>query len=128
MPRLVDADELWKQMKELHEKRAEEANMTGDRVVCVTWHDAVTLIKNAPTVDAEPVRHGRWIGDICSECGKDALCDCDKYEIYGTMHSDYCPHCGCKMDEAEEAVVTYYADNKLIETIAIDERKEAEDE
>lgn len=47
------------------------------------------------------VRHGHWIGDVCSECGKDALCDCDKYEIYGTIHSDYCPHCGAKMDEDE---------------------------
>ena len=51
------------------------------------------------TKDAVPVRHGHWIGDFCSECGKDALCDCDKYEIYGTIHSDYCPHCGAKMDE-----------------------------
>lgn len=59
--RLIDADELWKQMKELYEQRAEEANMTGDRVVCVTWHDAVVFIKNAPAVDAvEVVR--------CIEC------------------------------------------------------------
>lgn len=53
--RLADVDELWKQMWELREKRDEEANMTGDRAVCVTWNDAVTLIKNAPTIDAVPV-------------------------------------------------------------------------
>lgn len=53
--RLADVDELWKQMWELREKRDEEANMTGDREVCVTWNDAVTLIKNAPTIDAVPV-------------------------------------------------------------------------
>ena len=61
----------------------------------------------AKYVDAQgnelvPVKHGHWIGDVCSECGKDALCDCDKYEIYGTIHSDYCPHCGAKIDEVED--------------------------
>lgn len=41
--RLADVDELWKQMWELREKRDEEANMTGDRAVCVTWNDALLL-------------------------------------------------------------------------------------
>lgn len=53
--RLIDTDELMAQMKEYHERQAEEANMTGDRAVCVTWHDAIILIKNAPAVDAVPV-------------------------------------------------------------------------
>ncbi len=58
-------------------------------------------LDNAPTVDAEPVRHGRWekvYGDhismglrpwvvCCSECGK-----------VGT-ESNYCPECGAKMDK-----------------------------
>lgn len=49
---LIDRDALWQKMKDLHEKRTEEANMTGDSrvVVCVTWHDAVVLGKNAPVV------------------------------------------------------------------------------
>ena len=49
-----------------------------------------------PTADVAPVVHGRWIpfhskisGDIqyCSAC-----------EIGFVAKSDYCPHCGAKMD------------------------------
>ena len=56
------------------------------------------LLDSQPTVDAEPVRHGRWIevdvGDCCyrcSECGfiRDA---------YLLDISNYCPKCGAKMD------------------------------
>lgn len=50
-----------------------------------------------------PVKHGRWIdmGDnsapICSVCKSRALLN---YE--SDYHkSDYCPHCGAKMDERE---------------------------
>lgn len=96
MADLIDRQELWKQMVELHEKRAEEANMTGDRVVCVSWHDAVVLLKNAPTIDAEPVRHGQWIREPncwyrCSECGSHYP------SIADNMNYHYCPDCGAMM-------------------------------
>ena len=47
-------------------------------------------IVNAPTVDAEPVRHGHWVvdedGNIkCSECGHRGVGD------------NYCENCGAKM-------------------------------
>ena len=55
------------------------------------------LIEEAPTVDAAPVRHGRWQswhasrGEIeqCSECGA-------SYD--GVTGWSYCPNCGAKMD------------------------------
>lgn len=62
------------------------------------------FISHAPTVDAVPMVHGRWIGThdgwyysySCSECGAEAL---TKEE---TMHdqvcSAYCPYCGTRMD------------------------------
>ena len=57
------------------------------------------LLDRIPTVDAEPVRHGRWIKEklvmcepyyTCSECGK-------------LHHQDYnfCNNCGTKMDLKE---------------------------
>ena len=51
---LIDTDVLFAQMEEYYKKRAGEANMTGDRAICVTWNDAVFLIKGTPTVDAIP--------------------------------------------------------------------------
>lgn len=98
--RLIDVDELREQMKELCEKRAEEANMTGNRTVCVTWDDAIIFIKNAPTIDAVPVKHGQWKGKPiagystvrCSECGEAFMENNGKW--------NYCPHCGAKMENA----------------------------
>lgn len=55
MTNLINTDTLLAQMEEYYKRRAKEANMTGNRTVCVTWDDAVTLIKSAPTVDAVPV-------------------------------------------------------------------------
>lgn len=59
-------------------------------------------IEDAPTIDAEPVKHGHWITktrherypsgkeyeeDFCSACG-----------MRGSIEYDYCPHCGAKID------------------------------
>ena len=55
------------------------------------------FIKEMPTVDAVEVVHGRWIpADYksyiyckCSVCGRRITVD---------EETDYCPHCGAKMD------------------------------
>lgn len=51
-------------------------------------------LDDAPTVDAVPVVHGRWIkkdGSIatCSICG-------DRWGVWSVMR--HCPSCGAKMD------------------------------
>lgn len=95
--RLIDADAL-----------KEAMNYNGACGICFRYVD------DADTVDAEPVRHGRWVkvhgyctpgGDpvwACSECGKGV-------HVYGIEHGTYgadiaddqwvsCPNCGAKMD------------------------------
>ena len=68
--------------------------------------DALGAIEDAPTVDAVPVVHGRWLEDyetfvndngyesepiqtgwVCSACGSHEL-----------SARNYCPNCGAKMD------------------------------
>jgi rubrerythrin len=53
------------------------------------------LLDEQPTIDAEPVRHGKWIEypiadgmNQCSECG-----------VLRFGESNYCPNCGARMDE-----------------------------
>lgn len=60
-------------------------------------------VKEAPTIDAEPIRHGKWIYEPkdaiemmftlpkCSECG-----------FYSADGMYYCSCCGARMDEVEE--------------------------
>lgn len=62
------------------------------------------LIDEAPTIDAEPVRHGRWIDHMvrdwrCSECGEkiNKVRNVDGYCYDDKPH--YCPNCGAKMME-----------------------------
>ena len=72
-------------------------------------------INDAPTVDAEPVRHGRWtscqglaeVGECqCSACKSVYYAD-DLYNVGETDENgcgqallpNYCPHCGAQMDE-----------------------------
>ena len=54
-------------------------------------------IKKAPTIEAEPVRHGRWVPTPeCDSC----WCSCCKKQYTGFFASwwNYCPNCGVKMD------------------------------
>lgn len=62
-------------------------------------------IENAPAVDAEPVRHGKWMNVCemlppeyydnkrCSVCSNFALHD----RLGRVRMSCYCPNCGAKM-------------------------------
>lgn len=81
--RLIDADAL---LKALNEKGVEyRAHINAE-------------IMNAPTIDTDPVRHGKWENGTdnteykeCSLCGwvHDVL----------TYGNNYCPNCGARMDK-----------------------------
>lgn len=78
---------------------------------------AISMAKNPQMclpVDAESVRHGRWKYDtnandwgiggyVCSECGaKNNNLPCNKVaNLMMFVGSNYCPHCGAKMDLEE---------------------------
>jgi len=80
--RLIDADALKRELK-----------------VCGIIDDYGTqvLIKidKTPTIDAEPVRHGRFIKPKrWGEWSRCCLCDGTVPIVY-----NYCPRCGAKMEE-----------------------------
>ena len=94
--RLIDADVL------LESGICAEYGYNDNGLLLIPMRDVTNSIRNAPTIDAEPVRHGRWLYNsyptvwyghgeppewVCSECEERA------YNTY-----DYCPNCGAKMD------------------------------
>ncbi len=59
------------------------------------------FLLTAPTVDAEPVRHGRWIDKgeyaVCTECGGRSGTQYDGVEPIPLM-TQFCLNCGAKMN------------------------------
>ena len=57
------------------------------------------MIAEQPAAEVEPVRRGKWLENeyrhYCSECGHMGL-----FNGFGfKLESNYCPHCGAKMEE-----------------------------
>ena len=107
--RLIDADAL--QRKICGAKCGCEYEDCGNEGDCAFDH----FIFHAPTIEAEPVRHGRWIfgkelpcswGQIpknkyhlyCSECLEQAFNRSEDNDPDFDVDTRYCPFCGCCMD------------------------------
>lgn len=57
------------------------------------------VVKNTSAADVEPVRYGEWIPKekmIKSPLARNYYCSVCKKDT--NICSDYCPHCGAKMD------------------------------
>ena len=95
--RLIDADAL----KAVFEEKSSEAVCGVELCKAI-----ISRIDEAQTVDAEHVRHGKWI-DMdeqsytwkvrCSVCGHER----SMMSTHGE-YPNYCENCGARMDEVEE--------------------------
>lgn len=97
--RLIDADALAIYL-------ADRFSPNGEYPIIDMLSGLMHAIYKSPTIEAEPVRHGRWGGQEiigydglhaiyaqpCNECGY-------KCQLY---MAHYCPNCGAKMDAKEE--------------------------
>lgn len=110
MPRLIDAEHL--------KKRATDWEGDCWDNYAQSTEDFLEYIDNEPTVDAVPVRHGRWTS--CQGLAEVGECQCSScktiyYEddLYNNGETDengcgqallpnYCPHCGARMDEVRD--------------------------
>lgn len=86
MTRLIDADALIESMTKF-------SNATGEDMTHGIFYAHI-----APTIDAVPVKHGKWVRISpakiyeCSECGQTILTgDIECYK--------FCHGCGARMDE-----------------------------
>ena len=94
MARLIDADVLIEAMTKF-------SNATGEDMT-----HGIFYVHIAPTIDAEPVRHGKWKSDCmgvlrCSECNAQAPWRYDDilHNVEHRWKANYCPHCGARMDK-----------------------------
>ena len=87
--RLIDADAL------LEHKFPNGFSRWDEQEVVYAVHEKDIL--SAPTVEAEPIKHGHWVvpsrisNPQCSICGG-----------YSSVKTKFCGHCGAKMDEETE--------------------------
>jgi hypothetical protein len=86
------------------ERCASEENCKTCVRMCL-WRKVVNA---APTVDAVEVVHGSWIEDgyygnpfVCSHCGSEG-CYSGDFKNKQYYYTNYCPHCGAKMDGESE--------------------------
>jgi hypothetical protein len=111
--RLIDADALLEKFAKLEAIALEYVGKLNERKdpnehdMWVMWTGILNErtaykyeIIDAPTIDAEPVRHGKWVFNPsdafeamfakpkCSECGFESA-----------DGGNYCPNCGARMDE-----------------------------
>lgn len=101
--RHIDADTLLERTAELEAVALEQVAKYEPSENPREWHRWSGILQertafkydlmDAPTVDAEPIRHGHWevtpVYIKCSECG----------ESFMLIPQNYCPNCGAKMDE-----------------------------
>lgn len=106
--RIIDADSLVRNIKKWEKYIGKyEKYIPYDEDIYVS---TMLTIEDEPTVDAVPVRHGKWIirdnpGTgwyivTCSECGEDVTSLIPMIGFFPNAKAmwDYCPNCGARMD------------------------------
>ena len=109
--RLIDADALIEDLEydvELDARALDDTDLLLGRNRELVQFDkdckqnAVDMLKKAPTVDAEPVRHGVWKKSeekewwwYCSNCQEHYFED--DLKINEKQFPNYCPNCGARM-------------------------------
>ena len=93
MPRLIDVEALSARM--YHDAFETDSDMQKwDSGCWIRYKMFENAIADAPTVDAEPVRHGKWLKN------GDRYCECSVCHHEGNISGAdiYCWYCGAKMD------------------------------
>lgn len=92
--RLIDADDL-------KEWECEKCEYEDKDDTCQECCGTMQRIDEMPTIEAEPIRHGHWVGkgEVFCEAWTCSVCGSERGK---PNSSNYCPNCGAKMDEVEE--------------------------
>ena len=102
--KIVDVEPIIKKLYKIGYEKDE----LGEHEFALGIDTVIYLLEQAKTVDAEPVRHGKW--EITKDdyycVAKCSLCHEEwSFEVYDDIESlnyKYCPNCGAKMDLEEQ--------------------------
>lgn len=114
MTKLIDKTAAYSALK--HEAETHLLSFSAE-----AFEKAARIIDQMPTIEAEPVRHGRWIEKppykdetvkglefqiVCSRCDEqNASIEFDENHVpiaKSFWKSRFCPNCGARMDATEE--------------------------
>lgn len=96
--RLISADTLRQRM--YHDAFETDTEMQRwDGGCWIRYKMFENALEDAPTIEAEPVRHGHWEWTDDPRTGDFVCSNCLDHNI---VRSRYCPNCGAKMDEVED--------------------------
>lgn len=105
MSRLIDADAFIEYLKTcLPVAKAIGGEL--EQMITIMCNDFIKEVQKQPTIEAEPVRHGRWFwaddGYLrCSYCMQKAPVVPQYQDEPITTATVFCPQCGAKMDKEE---------------------------
>lgn len=100
--RLIDADALWEIIRTWQARLKPEHFIT-DRVKSDALNTVIAIIESQTTIEAEPVRHGRWVDGMPYTNSHWKVCSvCHKSADYPSGGDEYCGHCNAKMDEGAD--------------------------
>lgn len=99
--KLIDRDEVGAKIQAMYIRR--EMDYGGENEFCRGMRKALRIIEDAPTIEAEPVKHGHWVNEgfldmYCSNCGETP----DSESGSCPMPTDFCPYCGARMNGGDE--------------------------
>ena len=99
--RLIDAEKLAEVLNRyLEAPHVQLSNIGISDGLRMGIKTCLTFLNNANTIEAEPVRHGRWIDKgeyaVCTECGGRSGTQYDGVEPV-PLRAQFCQNCGAKM-------------------------------
>ena len=106
--RMIDADPLLKKTAELEAVALEQVAKYEPSENPREWHRWTGILQertafkydlmDAPTIEAEPIRHGHWIDHTYKYRYPVGRYECSMCGAAHDMEWDYCPTCGAHMD------------------------------
>lgn len=91
--RLIDADNLIPMIR-----YATIDSEVGIFPILIGFDAIKKVVDEAPTIDAEPVRHGKWIVDAEDCRHQIEWFKCSQCDFPTSTAYKYCPNCGARMD------------------------------